>query len=108
MKSPIAHFFYCCSLWSQKKCVNLPIVNTKDDEWYCDRLVNEAVIELTRNEYGPVQINFHINQSIDDIADASENVLPKYRKIEWMTVRDMRKWDFAQKKNIKNLFKKIV
>lgn len=81
-----------------KKCVNLPIVNTKDDEWYCDRLVNEAVIELTRNENGPVQINFQINQSIDDIADASEKVLPKYRKIELMTVRDMRKWDFAQKK----------
>ena len=65
-----------------KKCVTLPIVNNEKDEWYCSRLVNEAILELTRNGTGPVQINFPINQSIDDIADASVEELPVYNKIE--------------------------
>ena len=65
-----------------KKCVNLPVVQNEKDTWYCQRLVNEAILELTRNGKGPVQINFPINQSIEDIADASIPELPVYNKIE--------------------------
>lgn len=65
-----------------KKCVNLPLVNNEKDIWYCQRLVNEAILELTRHGKGPVQINFPINQTIDDIADASVPELPKYNMIE--------------------------
>ncbi len=65
-----------------KKCVQLPIVSDKNDVWYCQRLVNEAILELTRNGNGPVQINFPINQTIEDIADASVPSLPLYNKIE--------------------------
>lgn len=64
-----------------KKCVNLPVVETDRDAWYCGRLVNEAILELTRHGCGPVQINFPINQSIEDIADASAEVLPNCTKI---------------------------
>lgn len=64
-----------------KKCVNLPVVNNSYDEWYCSRLVNEAILELDHHGAGPVQINFPITQSIDDIADASVVELPKARKI---------------------------
>ena len=69
-----------------KKCYNLPIVETSYDEWYCGRLVNEAILELTRDGCGPVQINFPINQSIEDIADASAESLPDVTKIERVDV----------------------
>lgn len=64
-----------------KKCVNLPVVKTDQDWWYCSRLVNEAILELTHRQPGPVQINFPINQSIEDIADASVPELPACNKI---------------------------
>ena len=65
-----------------RKCVDLPVVENDRDVWYCQRLVNEAILELDHHGRGPVQINFHINQSITDIADASVLELPKYNKIE--------------------------
>lgn len=65
-----------------KKCYNLPVVNNDYDKWYCTRLVNEAILELTRHGAGPVQINFPINQTIEDIADASVLELPMYNTIK--------------------------
>lgn len=59
-----------------RKCVTLPVVKDAQDEWYCQRLVNEALLELDHHGSGPVQINFPINQSINDIADASVPELP--------------------------------
>lgn len=35
----------------------LPVVVNDKDEWYCNRLVNEALIELTHHGRGPVHIN---------------------------------------------------
>ena len=40
-----------------KKAVNLPIVNTDEDFWYCERLVNEAIMATYIHGKGPVQIN---------------------------------------------------
>lgn len=40
-----------------RKSVNLPIIHEKDDEWYCQRLVNEALLELNHNGTGPIHIN---------------------------------------------------
>lgn len=65
-----------------KKCVNLPVVNTEYDAWYCQRLINEAILELNHHGAGPVQINFPINQTIEDIADASVPELPMYNLIK--------------------------
>ena len=65
-----------------KKCVSLPVVENDKDVWYCQRLINEALLELNHHGAGPVQINFPINQSIEDIADASVPELPVYNKIE--------------------------
>lgn len=65
-----------------KKCVSLPVVENDKDIWYCQRLINEAILELNHHGCGPVQINFPINQTIEDIADASVPELPMYNKIE--------------------------
>lgn len=40
-----------------KKSVNLPIINSMDDSWHCQRLVNEALLELDHHGHGPVHIN---------------------------------------------------
>lgn len=58
-----------------EKCINksvsLPVVNTTKEAWYCQRLVNEALLELDHHGGGPVHINFPIDAGIEDIADAS-------------------------------------
>lgn len=40
-----------------RKSVNLPIVNDRDDWLFCQRLVNEALLELDHRGTGPVHIN---------------------------------------------------
>lgn len=40
-----------------RKSVNLPIVNDQEDWLYCQRLVNEALMELEHDGRGPVHIN---------------------------------------------------
>ena len=40
-----------------KKAVNLPIINTEEDFWHCQRLVNEAILATYHHGKGPVQIN---------------------------------------------------
>ena len=40
-----------------RKSVNLPIVNNNDDAWFCQRLVNEALMELDHHGIGPIHIN---------------------------------------------------
>ncbi len=45
-----------------KKSVNLPEVNSEEDEWYCNRLINEALLELNHHGKGPVHINVPISE----------------------------------------------
>ena len=57
----------------------LPVVDTPRDEWYCNRIINEALIELTHHGRGPVHINIpfaqHHGTNYDVVA------LPDARKI---------------------------
>lgn len=47
-----------------KKAVNLPEINTEEDEWYCNRLINEALLELNHHGKGPVHINIPISEPL--------------------------------------------
>lgn len=40
-----------------RKSVNLPIINDSDDAHFCERLVNEALLELDHHGTGPIHIN---------------------------------------------------
>ena len=40
-----------------KKTVTLPLIKDEDDIWYCQRLVNEALIAMRQHQNGPVHIN---------------------------------------------------
>ena len=45
-----------------KKSVNLPDVKNEEDEWYCNRLINEALLELNHHGKGPVHINVPVSE----------------------------------------------
>lgn len=48
-----------------KLSINLPICNTKEDEWACNLHTNRAILELTRNGGGPVHINMETTYNND-------------------------------------------
>lgn len=64
--------------------VQVPIVNTKDDEIGCNQLLNKAILELKRNGGGPVHIN--IVSSVNALFDVEE--LPATRYIDRITIED--------------------
>lgn len=76
-----------------KKSVNLPLINSEDDVWLCNRLVNEALISLTHHGFGPAHINIPIVGRTDVY---SCSVLPKQRVI---SVPPIIKIDWKQKAN---------
>lgn len=47
-----------------KRSVNLPEIHTDEDEWYCNRLVNEALLETNHHGKGPVHINVPISEPL--------------------------------------------
>lgn len=47
-----------------KKSVNLPEIKDEEDEWYCNRLLNEALLELNHHGKGPVHINIPISRPL--------------------------------------------
>lgn len=61
-----------------KMVANLPLVKDDKDAWFNNRLINEALLELTHRGCGPVQINIPIPEHMDKF-DAPE--LPSERKI---------------------------
>lgn len=64
------------------KCaVDVPKVIDEHDYWYCNRRINEALLELNHHGKGPVQINYHMDYSLEELAIFPVNELPKTRKI---------------------------
>ena len=63
-----------------KKSVNLPEIGTEKDEWFCNRLINEALSTCTADAPGPVHINVPISEPLFDY---SEEHLPEERIIRY-------------------------
>lgn len=57
--------------------VSIPVTRTKDDEWQCEVLANDAMLALTRHGGGPV----HIDLSTSYSQDFSVERLPSARRI---------------------------
>lgn len=72
--------------------VSLPIVKDKTDEWYCSRIVNEALSQLDYGVPGPVHINFQI-ENIDAAYDTDK--LPEVHKIVRICQDDEKMWSDA-------------
>ena len=59
--------------------VNLPEIHSSQDEWFANRLINEALLEATHRVEGPVHINIPISEPLYTF---STKTLPTVRKIE--------------------------
>ena len=66
-----------------RKSVSLPEVRTGEDEWYANRLVNEALLEVDHHGYGPVHINVPLSEPLFHF---TAEALPRVRR---MVRRDM-------------------
>jgi len=60
-----------------KLSVHIPVIKDQKDEWYCNTLVNQALLEARRGGGGPVHIN--MSSSYTGVFDVKE--LPKVRVI---------------------------
>lgn len=74
-----------------KYCGQLPEVRNEIDEWLCNRIINEGLIELTHHGNGPVHLNIPFAAHHTDTF--STEVLPMVRKISLHTLSMSReKW----------------
>ena len=62
-----------------RKAVSLPEPVNDEERWYCNRLVNEAIIETMHQGCGPAHINVPISEPLFEF---STEKLPEERKIE--------------------------
>jgi 2-succinyl-5-enolpyruvyl-6-hydroxy-3-cyclohexene-1-carboxylate synthase len=62
-----------------KKSVHLPEIASAEDEWYCNRLINEALLQTTHHGCGPVHINIPLAEPLFDYV---ERPLPEVRTIQ--------------------------
>jgi 2-succinyl-5-enolpyruvyl-6-hydroxy-3-cyclohexene-1-carboxylate synthase len=84
--------------------VNLPTIRDENDEWYANRLINEALINLNLHGRGPVHINYPILSHSSD--SFQTKVLPVVRKISINTLEiDENQWHIFSNKIIN---KKII
>lgn len=76
-----------------KHVANLPLVNDENDAWFNNRLINEALLELTHRGCGPVQINIPIPAHTDnfDVANLPvERLISRYDlcNTDWQATAD--------------------
>lgn len=62
----------------------LPLVNTKEEAWYCNRLINEAILALDNRIKGPTHINIPLSEPLFSFQTEQ---LPKVRVIRQSSAR---------------------
>lgn len=76
-----------------KYSCQLPVIDKPIDEWFCNRLLNEALLELENHGRGPVHINIPFAAHHGANFDVKE--LPVARKINLNTLPFTKeKWDY--------------
>jgi len=78
---------------SVKQTFACPYVVTKNDEIYCARLVNEAILEITHRTHGPVQINLPMSDG--ELGKYHEPKLPEVKIIN--RYMHWNRWDISLK-----------
>lgn len=76
-----------------KYAVDTPIVENEEDYWYCNRCINEALLETNHHGKGPVQINFLEPTNIRQLSTFVDGDIPLTRKIKRIEGKiDWKKW----------------
>lgn len=69
-----------------RKSVNLPSeINNQDDWIYCQRLVNEALLELNHHGSGPIHINIPMKSYNNSFNAPKLPQVTKIERIEWLS-----------------------
>lgn len=77
--------------------VRLPRIDSEVDEWFTNRSINEAMIELTHHGNGPVHIDYPIADPFSEVFEDTE--IPQVRKIDWNDAEtDSDKWKLLSMK----------
>lgn len=77
--------------------VRLPRIDSMEDEWFTNRTINEAMIELTHHGNGPVHIDYPIADPFSEVFDIEE--IPLVRKIDWIDAEtESEKWKLICRK----------
>lgn len=71
-----------------KISIELPICNSKDDEWFCEIQANKALTELRRHGGGPVHLNLITTYCYSERNALTRQVLPVARGITRITKED--------------------
>ncbi len=77
-----------------KKSVTLPVIKDEEDVWYCERLINEALINLNRHGKGPVHINVPLVGNTNDLYNDgfAEDKFDNIKKINYLDLKDESLW----------------
>lgn len=67
------------------KSVQIPEIQTAEDLWHCNRLINETLVECFRKN-SPVHINIPISEPLFDF---TEEKLPQVRKIQAFSGKEL-------------------
>ena len=86
-----------------KKSVTLPFVENNKDFWYCNRLVNEALLALDHNGIGPVHINVPVEENLFSFTTKK---LPDVTKINLIRKNNEALWEGKAKELSK--YKRIL
>ena len=62
------------------RSVNLPVISNEEQRWFCEREVNEAVIDCVNRKIGPVHINIQIQEPLYEF---TQEKLPHARYISY-------------------------
>ena len=80
------------------KCaVDVPKIQNKNDYWYFNRCVNEALLSLNHNGKGPIQINFRMDYTLEELSYFPKNTIDKTRCIKRYNINDIN-WNELSKK----------
>ena len=72
--------------------VDIPAILNQEDEWFANRSINEAFLELNHKRKGPIQINYHVPSwgafCVKDIP--KERKITRYDKnnVNWKEVKE--------------------
>lgn len=62
--------------------IDVPNIKNSEQQWYFNRCVNEALLNLNNGKKGPIQINFEMDYSLEELSTFPCKEIKKYRKID--------------------------
>lgn len=77
-----------------KKSVSLPLIKDEDDVWYCQRLINEALIAMCQRQDGPIHINIPLIGDQNRLVSESvvRDTVDDIHRIDYIAWNDDRKF----------------